>query len=85
VISLSPALAITGETLTNTDDPQIILVISSWKRLEDWRSWKDNPARKEFDNLLEKLQTSPTAYESYAYSKYRVFVQKGFPSPPSSV
>lgn len=76
---------ITGETLINTDNAQIIMVVGSWQSLEDWESWKDNPARKEMDGRLEELQVEPTAYESYAFSKYRVFVKRGFPRPPSSV
>ncbi|MGD8834375.1 MAG: antibiotic biosynthesis monooxygenase [Desulfobacteraceae bacterium] len=76
---------ISGETMINTDNAQIIMVISSWQSLEDWKSWKDNPARKEIDGLLEQLQVEPTAYEAFAHSKYRVYVKKGFPRPPSSV
>ena len=76
---------ISGETLINTDNAQVIMVVSSWQSLEDWKSWKDHPARKEIDGLLEELQVKPTAYESFAHSKYRVFVKKGFPRPPSSV
>ncbi len=76
---------ISGQTLINTDNPEVILVVSSWQTMEDWQQWKDNPTRKEFDDHLEKMQKAPTAYESYAYSKFRVYVQKGFPTPPSSV
>jgi heme-degrading monooxygenase HmoA len=76
---------ISGETLINTDNAQVIMVVSSWQSLEDWKSWKDNPARKEIDGLLEEQQAKPTAYESFAHSKYRVYVKKGFPRPPSSV
>jgi heme-degrading monooxygenase HmoA len=76
---------ITGETLINTENAQIIMVVGSWQSLEDWNSWKDNPARKEIDGRLEELQVEPTAYESYAFSKYRVYVKSGFPRPPSSV
>jgi heme-degrading monooxygenase HmoA len=75
---------ISGETLINTDNAQRIMVVGSWQRLEDWKSWKDNPVRKEIDSRLEELQVEPTTYESYAFSKYRVYVKSGFPRPPSS-
>jgi hypothetical protein len=42
-----------------------------WQSMEDWNQWTDNPTRKEFDDLLEKMQKAPTAYVSHTYGKYR--------------
>lgn len=75
---------ISGETLINTDNAQIFMVVSSWQSMEDWHLWKDNPTRKEIDDRLEELQVEPTAYESFAFSKFRTYVKQGFPKPRSS-
>ncbi len=72
---------ISGETLVGTDDPQILMVVSTWRSMKDWVSWKDNEDRKKIDAQLEKLQIKPTQYESYVFSKYRIYVKKGFPDP----
>jgi len=70
---------ISGETLVNTDDPQLFIVISSWQSLEDWTDWRDSKKRKEIDSKIEEYQLQPTTYESYVFRKYRISVQKGFP------
>ena len=72
---------ISGETLVKTTNPQEIMVISTWQSMENWNSWKESEDRKTLDALVEELQIMPTAYESYVFSKYRVYVQKGFPKP----
>lgn len=73
---------ISGETLISADDPQKIIVISTWHSLDDWNNWKKNEKRKKLDAILEKLQVEPTAYEVYVYSKYRMAVRSGFKAHP---
>jgi heme-degrading monooxygenase HmoA len=72
---------ISGETMVSTDDPQGLLVISRWQSREDWTGWKESGERKSIDAALEKLQTKPTAYESYVFKKFRLSIQKDFPEP----
>ena len=69
---------ISGETLVRTNDPQEIMVISTWQNMEDWNSWKESEDRKTIDALLEELQTMPTLYESFVISKYRLHAKTGF-------
>ncbi len=71
-----------GETLIRADDPQKIIVISTWHSMDNWNSWKENERRKKIDAILEKLQVEPTAYEVYVYSKYRMAVKSGFKAHP---
>ncbi len=61
---------ISGETLIDADDPQKILVVSTWGSLESWHSWKENEERKAMNVKLEDLLEGPTEYESFVYSKY---------------
>ncbi len=70
---------VTGETLVSTDDPREIMVISAWERMEDWNSWKASAERKALEVRLEEIQTEPTSYRPYAFSKFRISVKKGFP------
>ena len=73
---------ISGETLIRADDPQKIIVISTWHSIDEWNSWKESEQRKNIDAILEKLQVEPTDYEVYVYSKYRMAVNTGFKAHP---
>ncbi len=67
---------ISGETLVSTEDFKRVMVISTWQSLD---TWKESGERKGIDTQLEELQTEPTAYEPYVFSKYRLSVKEGFP------
>ncbi len=56
---------ISGETLTEHNDSQRMLVIGTWENIESWHNWKKNSKRKEFEALLEIYQEGPTEYEEY--------------------
>jgi len=70
---------ISGETLVSTDNPQKVIIISSWQSKEDWASWISSDTRTTIDSELQKLQVEPSAYEPYVFHKYRLAVKKGFP------
>ena len=70
---------ISGETLISTDDDTELMVISTWYSMEDWINWKESEERKTIDAQLEKLQVTPTAYESFVFGKHRIAVKAGFP------
>ena len=69
---------ISGENLVSTNDPQELMVVSTWQSIENWTKWKESDERKNIDAQLEELQSAPTAYESFVFSKYRISVQTGF-------
>jgi heme-degrading monooxygenase HmoA len=79
--AMSHAGYISGETLISTEEPQEIMVISTWHSMEKWSSWKESEGRKALDAQLEELQEEPTEYEPYVFSKYRLSVQTGFQDP----
>jgi heme-degrading monooxygenase HmoA len=56
---------VSGHTLVAADDPQTILVISTWQSLEDWIAWKDGETRKSFEAMMEIYQEGPTVFEEY--------------------
>jgi heme-degrading monooxygenase HmoA len=70
---------VTGETLVSTEDPQEMVVVSTWHSLEDWERWKESEDRKAIDALLLEIQAEPTSYRTYTFSKYRLSVKKGLP------
>lgn len=72
---------ISGENLVSTDDPQKLMVVSTWQGLENWTNWEKSDERKKIEVQLEELQSSPTTCESFVFSKHRISVQKGFPDP----
>ena len=56
---------LSGISLSAADDSRKVLVIGTWENLESWLAWKGNPARKQFETMLEIYQERPTEYEAY--------------------
>ena len=54
-----------GETLIKSDQPNNMVVISTWNSLEAWQKWKDSPERKQYETMLEVYQEGPTEYDEY--------------------
>jgi heme-degrading monooxygenase HmoA len=50
---------ITGETLRDSDDAQVIIVISTWFGLMDWRRWHASPERREFESTIRSHLAAP--------------------------
>lgn len=57
---------ISGETLNRIDDKEETLVISSWRSVEDWNSWVNNPKRTEIQDEIDKLLGQETEYAMYS-------------------
>ena len=56
---------ISGLTLTNPEDSNKTLVISTWQSLEDWNQWKEHPERQRLETMLEIYLENQTTYEIY--------------------
>ena len=56
---------ISGETLTSADQPQTLMVISTWEDMESWRDWKENNIRRTLDKMLETWQEGATEYQEF--------------------
>lgn len=70
---------ISGENLVSTEDPQELMVVSTWQGLENWNKWKKSDERKNIEVQIEGLLSVPTTCESFVFSKHRISVQTGFP------
>ena len=46
---------ITGETLVSTEDKSIVVVISTWRSLEDWKTWETSETRAKLYQQIEPL------------------------------
>ena len=57
---------ISGETLSDPQDPCINIVISTWRSPADWSAWENNPERMEVVSKLEELLIAPTKTSVYA-------------------
>jgi len=57
---------ISGETLNRIDNTDETLVISSWRSVEDWNSWVNNPKRTEIQGEIDKLLGHETEYAMYS-------------------
>ena len=56
---------ISGETIRNIDDPEIYIVISTWKTLKDWKRWSESPLRKEIQGKIDDLLGGQTNYDIF--------------------
>ena len=56
---------ISSETLSGCDDPNNVVVISMWQRIEDWDQWKNDGLREENEAAFEALLKGPIEYETY--------------------
>jgi len=61
---------ISGVSLFNHDNPQEILVVSTWHGIDNWLKWKENKERIANEAKLEKWLDGPTQYESYVLGTY---------------
>ena len=56
---------ISGETLTNYENPQRVTVISTWQNMESWAKWRSSPERAKLESMLEVFQVGPTEFEEF--------------------
>jgi antibiotic biosynthesis monooxygenase (ABM) superfamily enzyme len=50
---------ISGETLRDSEDAHVIIVISTWFGLMDWRRWHSSPERRGLESQLRPLLAAP--------------------------
>jgi len=58
---------ISGETSKGISDPDEFLVISTWKSLEDWKAWEDNPERVKIQAEIDGILEEKTTAKAYLY------------------
>lgn len=58
---------LTGETLANTEDDCNILVISTWRSLEDWKEWDTSELRTKITQKIKALLVKPYTVRSFQY------------------
>ena len=58
---------ISGETLKNINNPNEILVISTWQSAEQWQAWVKNEKRREIQDQIEFMLAGETDYNIYTY------------------
>lgn len=56
---------ISGETLNRIDKKDECMVISTWRSVEDWNAWVNNPKRNEIQTEIDKLLGQETDYAMY--------------------
>ena len=58
---------ITGETLRNRDNPEEVLVISTWQSVDAWKAWQASEDRKKIQERIDSLLGKATEYGVYFY------------------
>ncbi|WP_457576390.1 antibiotic biosynthesis monooxygenase family protein [Desulfomarina sp.] len=57
---------ISGETLNRIDNKNECMVISTWRSVEDWNEWVNNPKRREIQDQIDTLLGRETEYAMYS-------------------
>lgn len=57
---------ISGETLNRIDKKNECMVISTWRSVEDWNAWVNNPKRIEVQTNIDRLIGEDTEYAMYS-------------------
>ena len=57
---------ISGETLSDIEQPGECLVINKWKRVEDWNKWFHCQERAKIEGKIETLTGEKTEYHLYS-------------------
>jgi heme-degrading monooxygenase HmoA len=55
-----------GETLNRIDKKNECMVVSTWRSVEDWNSWVNNPKRIEIQTQIDNLLGEETDYAMYS-------------------
>jgi heme-degrading monooxygenase HmoA len=66
-LAMSQPGYISGETLHSIDSPGEIVVISTWKTVNEWRSWVANKERLKIQGQIDMLLGKKTEYEVYQH------------------
>jgi len=61
---------ISGETLSSSEDPQVLMVIGTWRDMESWYNWKQNSIRQTLEKMLETYQEKSTEYQEYTLGAF---------------
>ena len=56
---------VTGETLVSTQDSSILITISTWQRLEDWKRWETSETRAGLYQQIEPLLLEKPTVRTY--------------------
>jgi heme-degrading monooxygenase HmoA len=56
---------ISSETLTDCNEPNNVVVVSMWQKIEDWNQWKKSDLRSGIEAGFESLLDGSTKYEAY--------------------
>jgi len=57
---------LSGETFNRIDKKDECMVISTWRSVEDWNSWVNNPKRTEIQAVIDQLLGEETDYAIYS-------------------
>jgi heme-degrading monooxygenase HmoA len=66
-LALSQPGYISGETFNRIDKKNECMVIGTWRSLEDWNNWVNNPLRIEIQAEIDRLLGEETEYAIYGY------------------
>jgi len=67
---------ISGETLRSIEEPSLHVVFSTWKSIEDWKSWVNSSERKALEQKTVPILEEPTKVTPYEYEFFSLNADK---------
>ena len=64
-LALNQTGYVSGETFHRIDKQNECMVIGTWRSLEDWNNWVNNPLRIEVQAEIDRLLGEETEYAIY--------------------
>ena len=61
---------ISGQTLVGLDDPQRVVVVSTWHSVDHWLNWQRGEIRTAIDSQLTDLLETPPNYEVFTLGSF---------------
>ena len=62
---------ISGETLVDTENSSVIMAISTWESLKDWKDWEASEMRANLEKQINALLTEKPKVTTYRYLSYQ--------------
>ena len=57
---------ISSETLQSLSDPDQVVVVTMWQKIEDWNAWKTSETRQANETEFKDYLVGDTEYEYYS-------------------
>ncbi len=55
-----------SKTMTSLEDPNTLVIVSTWQTIDHWEAWKNHEHRNDGETGLNDILEEPTVYEAFS-------------------